>query len=94
MTLTEEQFLKQLETLLAAQNGARNGQAVFWDLGPGERLQKTLAEFAHVAKKEGIALKILARQKSLAMFFLDDEGEKPRGFRVVRKDQIISSGQK
>ena len=94
--LTEEQFLKRLETLLTAQNATRNGEDAYWDLGPGERPQKTIAEFVHVAKIEGIPLKIVARQKSLALFFLDDETEqeKPEAFRVVRNDSVISNGQR
>lgn len=42
---------------------------VYWDFGKGERPQKTMAEFALVAKKESIPVVITRHKSSLKLHF-------------------------
>ena len=94
LTLSPDRYQKLLLILLEAWESAKEGQAVYWDLGPGERPQKISDEFLLVAKREKIPLKIQRGSKSLTLLFPEDfPSAKP--FRVLGKDgEVLAEGAK
>ncbi len=92
VSLSPERYEKILLILLEALEAAKEGQSIYWDLGPGERPQKISAEFLHVAKQEKISLLIRRGSKSLNLIFPDLK-KGPTGFRVRGKDgQMLAEG--
>ncbi len=89
-SLPEDRYIRILESLLAAWHSDREGNHVSWDFGPGERPQKIMAEFAFVAKKEGIEVKLVKRAQHFRFFFPPVEEDEVR---PVREVQVIQNGE-
>jgi len=67
--LSPSRYQHLLMVLIEAWEASDQGQDAYWDLGKGERPQKTMAEFALVAKKESIPVIITRHQSSLKLHF-------------------------
>ena len=67
---------------------AHADQAIFWDLGPGERPARVLADLRFVAKKEKIPVRIeYGSGRSLSLFYLSEKGQEV--VRVRRGTDIV-----
>ncbi|CAM2066680.1 hypothetical protein SCOR_14975 [Sulfidibacter corallicola] len=84
--LSSEWYLKYHIALLEGLE-ANAQKFVYWDLGPGERPQKVKAEFEHVAKREGILVRVLLAPggKNLRLAYLQS-GIRTTAIRVKGKD--------
>jgi len=68
-----------LGVLIGGKDSALNHSRVaYYDLGPGERAPKTMAEFRHVARREGFKLEItlVNAGQSIKLEFLDSVPKK------------------
>ncbi|MCP4406805.1 MAG: hypothetical protein GY807_03425 [Gammaproteobacteria bacterium] len=88
--LSEERFQKYLLALLEGKEAAREGLSIFWDLGPGERPQKVLADFRHIIKKEKLKVEISnGKDGTCLVFSYPKEVVEPATFRVRGSDGVV-----
>lgn len=87
--LTPNQYNRYFHALEAGEVSAHEQQAVYWDLGPGERPNKVLADMRYVARKEKIPVVIdKSRGRSLILVYTSQKPETT--VRVKRGDSVLS----
>jgi len=83
--LSPERYAKYLTALLEGQQSAI-GKKVYWDVGPGERTPRVLADFQYVARKESIEVVIAIHENGLVFVYPDPDIIETTGVRIRRPD--------
>ncbi|MCP4407109.1 MAG: hypothetical protein GY807_04985 [Gammaproteobacteria bacterium] len=87
--LSPQRYERYYLALEEGEVAAHADDAVYWDLGPGERPDKVLADMRYVAKKENIPVKIMkGHGRFLKLFYLSDKPQS--AVRVRRGDEVIT----
>lgn len=87
--LSPNQYERYFHALEAGEVAAHEQQAVYWDLGPGERPDKVLADMRFVARKEKIPVVIdKSKGRSLVLVYTSQKPETT--VRVKRGDDVLS----
>lgn len=87
--ISQERYQTYLLALLEGQEAARTGQAVYWDLGPGERPRQVCADFQRVARKERLAVRIQMLSKggrALVFTYMNSSPSQTARVRVIGRD--------
>ena len=86
--MSEAEYFRRLFVLLEAWFLSETDPDIYWDAGPGERLNRSAQAFSEVASKENISLAVTVypKRNSLLLQFK----ERPNCWvRVIRNGQII-----
>ena len=87
--LSPQRYERYYLALEEGEVAAHEDQAVYWDLGPGERPDKVLADMRYVAKKEKVSVKIVKGSgRYLKLLYLSDKLQS--AVRVRRGDEVLS----
>jgi hypothetical protein len=86
--MSETEYMRRLLVLLEAWFMSETEQDVFWDAGPGERLNRSAQAFSEIARKENLALVITVYPKRNSLLF--QFKERPTCWvRVLRDGRIL-----
>jgi hypothetical protein len=86
--MSEAEYIRRLFVLLEAWFLSETEHDIYWDAGPGERLNRSAQAFSEVARKENIPLAITVNSKrnSLLLQF----SKRPSCWvRVIRNGQTL-----
>lgn len=86
--MSEAEYIRRRFVLLEAWFLSETEHNIYWDAGPGERLNQSAQAFSEVARKENLSLAITVypKRNSLLLQFR----ERPISWvRVIRNGQII-----
>lgn len=87
--LTPNQYERYFHALEAGEVSAHEQQAVYWDLGPGERPDKVLADMRYVARKEKIPV-IIDKTKGRSLVLVYTSQKPETMVRIKRDDHVLN----